>query len=165
LALPVNSLVEYDGFDRGVEPRTEHKETKGHDENVDDGLDRLQGGRPEFATVQMVVGHGPEDEAVERVECSRHDGQEVSHAWNDTVVNNIRGTVDLLSKDKGNSPETDIDEDPSTPADKAVAVGMPRIAQDSLVDEFTGNIGVEGANDDGGDHDKGKGRFSLPWLE
>jgi hypothetical protein len=80
-----DSLVKNDSLDRGVKTRTEHKETEGHNENVGDGLGGSEWRGEKVTTVEVIVGHGPEDEAIERVESSRHDGQKVSHTRNDAV--------------------------------------------------------------------------------
>jgi hypothetical protein len=79
-----DSLVSDDGLNGRVETRAEHEETKRHNENVGDGLGGSEWRGEKVTTVEVIVGHGPEDEAIERVKGSRHDGQEVTHAGNDT---------------------------------------------------------------------------------
>lgn len=78
-------LVKDDRLDGCVQSRSEHEEPKGHDEDIGDSLDGSEWGSPESTTIEVVVGHCPKDEAVERVESSRHDGQKVSHVGNDAM--------------------------------------------------------------------------------
>lgn len=78
-----SSVVEDDRLNGGVQAWTKHEETQQEDENVDDGGGRLERAAPERVAVKVPVGDGPEDEAKERVESSRHDAQKVTHGWND----------------------------------------------------------------------------------
>jgi hypothetical protein len=73
--------------------------------------------------------------------------------------------MNSLSENESDGPECNDDGGPCSPSNDTVAVGMSRVAHQSLKDEFAGDVGVKSTNDDGGDQDKGKRRFSLPWFE
>ena len=69
-----------------------------------------------------------------------------------------------LSKNESDGPDADDDHDPCTPSDHTVTVCVSGFTEDSLVDEFTGNVGVKTTNDDGRDEDKGESGFTHPWF-
>ena len=143
--MTADSLIKDDGLNGCVETRTEHEETECHDDHIGYGLDRSQRRSEETTTIEVIVGHCPKDEAVERIKGSGHDGQEITHTWNHTEGQGRRRKQQRrhsLSKYKGKGPKSSDDEDPSSPADHTVAVGVSRVAQDSLEDELPGDIGI-----------------------
>lgn len=116
----------------------------------------------------MVVGHGPVDETEEGIERSRHHRQEITHRGDDTgrTISIVLTTRlgDSLSEDEGDGPDENGETNPDSPSDDGMRVDVSRVSENSSVHEFTSDVGVDGADDDCGEEDKGEGRLSGPWL-
>lgn len=110
--------------------------------------------RPECAGKQvhfipLVVCNSEEDEAEERVEGRSEEGKEISHAWHD------------LGEDECDGPDTDHDRSPNAPADDRAAVCVVGLAHYPGIYEFCADIGVDDADDNGGDNDKPEGALLV----
>lgn len=68
----MSSIVINDGLDRGIQPWTEHEQSKSENDYVEERCGDLQWTRPEITTVQMPVRYCPEDEAEETVKGGAH---------------------------------------------------------------------------------------------
>lgn len=118
---------------------------------MEDCVGRTQGTGKVLTTVEVVVGHGPVDEAVERVKGSSQEGQEVAHGGDDRC------------EDESDCPDTSGDENPRSPALDCVAVLVRRVAHNSAVNVLSCDVGVDGT-DDQGRHDDGAKRDLLVHL-
>ncbi len=58
-----NSLIRNDGIHTSVKTWSKHEETQEEDDDVENGQARFQRRREQFATVEMEVCDGPENEA------------------------------------------------------------------------------------------------------
>lgn len=167
-----NNLLFEDNFlNTSIQPRTEHKQPKDEDDDVNDSKCCHLGIGKKTTLVDMPKRDCPEDEAKERVEGGRHDTKERTHTWNDTTGRHRLARVIIrltdvqnysLSENEANTPNEDVDYDPGTPSNDTVRVHVRGLAQNTLEDKLGRNVGVERADDDGRDKHERESRLPSP---
>jgi len=95
--------------------------------------------------IQLPIRHREKDKPKETIKSRAKQRQEIPHTRND------------FGEDEGNEPDNGHGGDPHPPPENRVAVRVVRAPHDAEVEEFGADVGVDGADDEGGDDDEGEG--------
>jgi len=144
-----SAIINLDRVDSSIQARSKQKQTNEHDDDVDDSHRAPRSPVPQVTAVQVIVGDSEEHEAEEAVKCGAEEGEKVAHAWDD------------FRKNEAREPDGNHQTDPNTPSDDCVRVGVARFAQDTVEDEFGGDVSVDDADDDGRDDDEDEGSLLV----
>ncbi len=99
--------------------------------------------------IQLPIRHRKEDKPEKAIKSRAKQRQEIPHTGYD------------FSEDEGDEPNNGHGGDPHAPPENCVAVRVVRAPHDAEVEEFGADVGVDCADDEGGDDDEGEGGFLV----